>query len=385
MARLLESVESRLSTDFAMLLAEQEPGTRPDAMCFATSNRGAVAMACGTKYADVHVVLQRWDSQPPLDQSAWEDRDELPFEEDVGAGPLQLGGFEPADGPGLDIDGLGRARIRVLATGRHRYTYGDSIDETAPPEEWLLQLWPDLSGMDAMAGEPRRLAGPLPFGPQAQPTPWHAALHAWRQTGWAAFFSSLDAFTAISHGLDVAQRGLPRRELPALAARVHRQLFDREPAMDTRLAPCLDAQRTALDLLGTRLDIDITTFGDLVTALLRCGLLTHTDDDAVAPNPAPSPVWEVLDLPEATERSLRRQGLQADFAAIQWDLLHLVRWAPDQELRTSPRRIAIRLAVPLEQVSGGFQLLEAYGRIRTEPEATALAADNAMAAFQPRG
>lgn len=354
-------------------------------MCFATSSRGAVAMECDTKHADVHVVLERWDARPPLDLSAWEDRDELPFEEDVGAGPLRLGGFDPAEGHGLDIDGLGRARIRVLASGRHRYTYGDPIDEAAVPEEWLLQLWPDVSGMDAMAGEPRRLAGPLPFDPhRAQRTPWHAALHAWRQTGWNAFFASMDAFTAIAHGLNIAQRACPRRELPALAARVHRRLFDSEPAMDTRLAPGVDAQRAALDLLGTRFDVDITTFGDLVTALLRCGLLTRTDDDAVAPNPAPAPVWEVLDLPEATQRSLRLQALQADFAAIQWDLLHLVRWAPGEELRTTPRRIAIRLAVPLEQVLGGFQLLEAYGRIRTEPEVTALAADNAMAASQPR-
>lgn len=373
MAQLLGSVRTRLTTDFALLLAEQEPGLRPDAYLFATSTKGALGMACGTKYADVVITVERWDSPPPLDLRAWEDRDELPFEEQRDAGPLMLAGFDPADAPGLDVEGLGRARVRVLANGRHQYFDGDHGDGEVSPEQWLLQLWPDAAGEGAMVGEPRRLASP--FRDPRAATPWQAALHAWRQTGWHAFLG-LDALTYTALALQRARQPMSLDELVSV---VHLP-GESNPSLDTPLAASLEQQRAHLTQLGAVLAIEIVTYGDLLDALLQCGLLARTHDARVVPNPAPTPVWELLELDEPTRRSIQLRVLEGDFGDIQWDIAHLIRWAPDQTLDTTPRAIALRLAVPVRSVLGGLELLNVHGRAHVVPDFNMLGADDPMTA-----
>lgn len=160
MATLVGAVEHELSTDYAMLGATQGALVRPMSWTFATSVPGIVSMVCGFQYALASIRLERWDGAPPEHHDVWEDRDEVPFEALDDLGPLRPNGFDPPNGPGLDVQGLGRSRVRVLARGRHQYWRGEPVPGHFTPEQYLLQLWPDPQRRDAISGEPRRLARP---------------------------------------------------------------------------------------------------------------------------------------------------------------------------------------------------------------------------------
>ena len=180
---------------------------------------GAVQGMCGTKYAQVLLRVERWSARPVLDD-LWEDVDELPFEAVPDGGVLRLHGFDPLEGEGgLVLDGfrMGRVRVRVLARGRHRYHYGDHVDETRPPEEWLMQFFPHPGPADPLAGAPRRLAGMSPFG-EGPTTGWGAAVQAWRQTGWDSYLNSSSGYRAIRSGLYTARRPVTRTALAELSA-----------------------------------------------------------------------------------------------------------------------------------------------------------------------
>src|SRR5664279_817698 len=115
-------------------------------------------MTCGTKFANVSVRAERWDDRPDRIEG-WEDEDELCFEEIVGDGALVLSGFDAGE-VGLELSGLGAARVHVLARGRHRYGYSSGNVDELPPEEWLLRFYPVEAPHDPLAGGPRRIAGP---------------------------------------------------------------------------------------------------------------------------------------------------------------------------------------------------------------------------------
>ncbi|MES1170058.1 MAG: hypothetical protein ABUL47_05150, partial [Leifsonia sp.] len=110
---------------------------------------------------------------------SWEDRDELPFVAAADGGLLRVWGFDSAtEDHGLDLEGFGNGRVRVLARGRHRYYYGDVFDDL-PAEEWLLQFFPTEGLPDPLAGPPRCLPRFAPFGPRDIQPGWFAALHSW--------------------------------------------------------------------------------------------------------------------------------------------------------------------------------------------------------------
>src|SRR3954470_9934975 len=143
---VVEFVEYELETDFALLSATQTRESEPpESMTFAVSAPGAIAMTCGTKYANLHVRLERWDEHPPAPTDDWEDTDEVPWISLPGRGTVAAAGFDPpTDDLGLVIDDLPRARVQVLANGRHRYDYGGGVPDDLPPEQWLLRWWPGV-------------------------------------------------------------------------------------------------------------------------------------------------------------------------------------------------------------------------------------------------
>lgn len=152
----------------------------------------------------------------PTTDYEWEDSDELPWQELSGGGPVLALGFDGPNGSGgLDIDGIGRSRILVLARGRHRYNYSDIAEDGLTPEQWLLQFWPDPDSRDAMFGPPRRTGQPYVFKPFR--SPWGAAMHAWSTTGWDTLLGLLQGYSEIRRVLGQLP-GSPREKAQLAAA-----------------------------------------------------------------------------------------------------------------------------------------------------------------------
>ena len=375
MASLLSAVSAEFSTDFGILSAAQSGCGGAGAGGFVGSLPGCVAGLCGTKYADVLVRAERWDARPPQ-QLGWEDGDELPLEVLPGAGSLVLGGFDQTD-VGLDVDGLGRARVLVFARGRQRYGHSD-FQEGMSPEEWLLQVFPDPDAQDALAGDPRRLAGQAPFGPLPK-TGWFAARHAWAQTGWHDYLYTMPGFYGVDIALSSAGHPLSRLELAAKAVPLHngQTYFQGTPHQDPLAQPLqptltpeqqnpmrlesvrTNAQRLA-DLAAQVGLPEITVMGHFIQALENLGLLLvmrRKGEDLLVPNPCPGMVWDVLDIPEQVRDRIRVQIGYADFRQVAEDLDNIVGWARDLTLTTTPRTLATRLAVTVDEVRGGLDLL----------------------------
>lgn len=288
-----------------MLLIEQVPRVTDGLvhLSYAVSAPGVVAMSCGTKYARLAVYLEFWESEPPPPDERWEDSDEVSFAVVGGSTQLHVRGFESSEGDLLPIYGLDRARARVLARGRHRYTYGDlSPVEDLPPEEWLVQFWPDPQARDALAGPPRRIAGLLPF--ESRRSGWAAALDGWRPTGWQTTLHNIVAFRLIERALGRAGRPATVEELPGLWQGMEGPaILDWDSPVDAgppRLPDDAARQAQLLALLSSAADMaDITTFGDLLVAMERLGLLGRLGDDRLVPNAAPPLVWDALGMSEA--------------------------------------------------------------------------------------
>ena len=64
-----------------------------------------------------------------------------------------------------------------------------------------------------------------------------------------------------------------------------------------------------------------------------------------------------MDIPEESRDGIRVQIGYADFAQVADDLNNIIGWAPDLALTTTPRTLATRLAVTIEEVLGGLDLL----------------------------
>jgi hypothetical protein len=366
---IVAALERQLSTDFALLYVEQPGTTIKQLGVYARSVPGSVGVTCGTKYAEVAVRVERWDSSPPPAADEWEDRDVLPWQS-VASGALQIHGMGDDSDDGMPLDGLDRGRVEVLAQGRHRYDYGNSpLDEDGrwllPPERWLVRLWPDPDGLDALAGPPRRLAG-RQWLPQRR-TGWAAAMQSWHEAGWYQALDTLPGFDRLHRALLWVGRPCRPDDLPPATG---------EWGWDSRLVRVpnvadpqayVAGQRRRLEPVGAAAGMELHTYRDALTALLNLGLLATLAgaEPLYVPNPAPPAAWDTLAELTIPEGYARAAAL-SDYHHLADDLKHLLVWAPDGVLRTEPLAIAVRLAVPVEDVLGALRLLAARG-YRVEP------------------
>lgn len=371
MPRLEASVAFSFTTDFAMCHVGQPGlGNGPLSMTFAGSAPGEVGLRTGWRYSAVEITLERWDARPPEPDGIWEDQDELPWQSVPDDGPAVAWGFDPpGTGPGLNLDGLDRARVQVLARGRYRYgSYDESWPDGDPePERWLLRWWPDPERRDALAGPPRRLAGPACF--DVRLTPWAAAAKGWSTTGWRARMHGIEGFWALLQGIERAGGPVTVGELAARWPYVDPSApVYGEPAAHG-VPDWMAAQRAErLRPIEEAAAMTISTVEDALTALGRLGLVATTDDGRLVPNPAPLPAWEALQTDGATAAAWRREALGVDGRIYLEDLRHMVRWAPDGQLRTTLGAAAVRLAIRPENLLDALNYAEAMGAVELETD-----------------
>jgi hypothetical protein len=372
--RLVHFIEQDLSTDFAILRVGQEHlDDGPGGPIFASSIPGAIGMMAGTKYAQMHVRIERWDGRPPEPSENWEDLDELPWLTVAGAGDITASEFDPPrPGPGLSVAGLTAGRAQVLAAGRHRYDYSDLHDEGFwGPEQWLVRIWPtDLAG-DGLSGTPRRIAGPS-LGNGEGLSGWHAAFRGWHDSGWHSFLLPVDAFGVISQGLSIIGRPCTAEELEAkLYSGQPEQPNWASPIWPRPLVPGLtDHMSDRLALIGQAASMEqIRTYGDALTCLRRLGLLAVLDGEQherLTINAAPENVGDVVAIDADLARGLKMQALASRYRAFDEDVLHMVRWAPDETLVASPYQLAVRLSLSANSVVGALQLLQLQQQIEVD-------------------
>lgn len=369
MGELLASTETTFDTDFAILNASQRPIGNAAAGSFAGSATGGLSAQCGTKYARVHVRAERWSGQPEVDER-WEDSDELPFVAVPDGGLLRMSGFDPAtEDHGLDLEGFGSGRVRVLAKGRHRYYYSDVFDDL-PPEEWLLQFFPVEGPPNPLAGPPRRLVGFLPFSPFGRQSGWAAALHAWRQTGWHSHLVPSPGYHAVQLGLSVSGEATSARDLARESSR-----FARESSADTLPLPDdpldIPIAARADDPLAALHGEPVRTLGDAINALRGLQLLLGVrrgDDTLLVPNPAPGFVWETKAMTEKEIRGTRLQIGYADFRSIAEDIVIALGWSGVQGLTTTVQEMGTRWSTSSATIRGGLALSALTSGVSTTPE-----------------
>jgi len=372
MARLVSEVERDLFTDFALLSARQD-GVNPSGLAvgtFAASEPGILSMVTGSKYSDMRVRLERWDSRPDWVGDDWEDCDELPWAPVPGGGRLSVQGFDPPTGEGLLVEDIGTARVQVFASGRHQYSPGDL--EGSAPERWLVRLWPEPGPPDALAGPPRRIAGPLPYS--IEPSPWEAAVHGWRVSGWSSELFTLRAFSEIENAVRRVGHPFERDDLVPLLRQ-----FDWTSPVNASVPMAPEGRRVnpgpyeLCEKLATATGLpEVATFADAFTCLLRLGLLARCDTpsgERLVPNPAPDPVFPVLELSDAVLRVRNvRLAPHIDVSYLEGDLYTLTCWSPSG-LVTTPRTIAVRLSVPAKDVVDALRVraLSRPGALDVEP------------------
>ncbi|MES2093775.1 MAG: hypothetical protein V4531_08185 [Actinomycetota bacterium] len=368
MTTLVDVVETEFDTDFAILTLNQSEVFTPNIASFAFSAPGLLRLECGTKYPRVRVRVERWDSRPPL-TAGWDDVDELPFEEIPAGGELTVSGFDPGD-VGLDIDGLGRARVQVLARGRHRYSYGSHFEgDVLAPEAWLMRLYTSAGPIDPMAGGPRRIAGGGGLSPAAG-SPWKAAVLGYRMAGWADALGGSEGFRLAEGALLSLERPLTRA---GLAKRMVRWMPPWEaggPDSESMELPRRRSDRRESDPLETVFGRGpIVTIGDAIDALVDIGLLlveNRAGQRLLVPNPSPERAWEHLGMTGEALVSARSHALDNAHARIATDIASAVDWVPTEGVTATLRSMAIRWSTTVEDVLGGIRLLGGTGRVTSD-------------------
>ncbi len=276
-----------------------------------------------------------WCPEP----AGYEDSDEVPWR-GVDDGPVVIAGFD-YDQPvaSLDVNDIDPTRVRICASGRYRFDYDDA-SEGLPPEKWLLQFWPDHDGTDELYRRPRRMGGPPPFSLRFS-SAWLTAMHAWRSAGWPALLGSIRSVHWVRVPLIREQRPLTAEELSV--------------AGDTSGAlPAHDAELLA-PAFGT-----VDSWGSLIEAMNRVGLLAvvpTADGPAFLPNPAPPPVWTVVDMDDSRAEHLKRRAQIQVYGTYVPDIEQLVRWSP-APFTATPRMIAVRLALPVDDIVETLRLVD---------------------------
>lgn len=382
MPKLIHAVETEFVTDFAILTAGQD-GVDPDPgyLSFAVSSPGLANFRTGTKYSRVSIRAERWGSRPPIPDD-WEDQDDIPFEEVPTAGKLILSGVDPSD-VGLDVSGLGRGRVRVLARGRHRYHYGSPVDvDSIAPEDWLLQLYPQDGPIDPMAGGPRRIAGTGGFS-RTMGSPWRAAVLGFRATGWSDRLVSSHGYYLAELALLSATASLTRLELASRMARLMPPGELGGPDAETLAIPPRPSLRGEVDPLAELSGrTEIATIGDTIDALVSIGLLLVEERAGMhllAPNPSPQPAWERLGLTGERLVWARTRALEEHLGSAS-DIAKAVLWRGDKGLTTTPRAMAIRWCTEVDDIVGGLRLLGGSLRVTADRD---LGFDTELDADQP--
>lgn len=372
MPTLIDGVSTRFSTDFyAIQAVQQGVGIDPGAS-FAGSSPGVVSLEAGYKEAHVSMRAERWDARP-VDVDGWEDIDDIPFVEVHSAGALMLRGFDEGT-VGLDLASFGSGRVQVLARGRHRFDPGSAIDlEAVEPEEWLLRFYPVEGAPDPMAGGPRRLAA---GGGQtrAPRSPWLAAVHGFTTTGWADVLSG-------SHGFAIAQLALWTSTAPLNRLDLARRMVQRMPPYEmggpdseSTLVPPRVSRRGDADALATLSGrAQIGTVGEVIDALHELGLLlveVRDGENLLVPNPSPRLAWEQAGLTGDRLVRARSRALEREHPGIATTISFAVWWCGERGLSATPRAMAIRWCVSVDDVVGGLRFLGGVGRVRADRELT---------------
>ena len=357
---MVDSSEVEISTDFAILVLEQDPGSGPPSGPYATSSPGSVAMMAGTKYAEMDVRVERWDAKPPPAGDEWEDQDVLPWRSIDGRSAARLRGFDDVADGEVSLDGLDRARVEILAWGRNRYYYGGGPDDWdgVPRERWLLRFWPDPHDLDALAGPPRRLIGRswLP----APTNGFWASVDALRTTGWWPALGYPTPFAEIFQALYYQRGAFRMEELPPSFVA---WTWDTEVGRTGRNDGDLMSDR--VQAVGRAAGIEILTYRDALRALIALGVFATVETpngQKLVPNPAPPvSVWEIVEPASIAGYDEPRAHEFDAYRALSEDLLHQARWAQDGVLRATPERIASRLGLSLDEVLCALKLLAALG------------------------
>jgi|GEM_PF-3425574 len=371
MAELDAATEVTLKTEFGCFSADQPPpmGAASYPHSFAASAPGTVDMRAGTRYAEISLRLERWTGQPP-DAPGWEDRDELPWRTLPGERVLVVSNeFEEGNGEALQLGGLEGGRVRVSARGRHRYFYDDAV-ASLPPEEWLVQLWPQDGDSDPFAGPPRRIG-----------QPWKEPLRAWEKSGWygvlsayAHFFSILsavgrfpDGFTQASIAADwVATRFgdfEPMRWDDPLSP-ISAPTADGPPAWECRWA-------WVSKLAGSRGLPQLVTVGDLWTFMVGVGMISPTRSNSFTVS---QPTVSAIDEPSlpadvlAEIRANQARHLELEAGYLAGDIYHMVDWSAGQTLVTSPAEIGARFNVDVELVIAALASRGLMCSVEPDPE-----------------
>jgi hypothetical protein len=354
---MLDSVKVQISTDFAILCLEQDPGSgglSPGP--YATSAPGELAIMAGTKYAEMDVRVDCWDAKPPPPEDHWEDQDVVPWRSLDGASEVYLRGFHPSGDGSVSLKGLERARVEILARGRNRYRYSNGPDDWdgIPREQWLLRFWPDLHDLDAVAGPPRRLIGrswlPAPTGG------FRMSVDALETAGWMSALTRTP-FGDIFGALARRNAAFRPEELPRPSG-----VWTWET--DSRRLAGEDGD-PRLERIAAAAGVEIRTYRDALQALIALGVFATVqspDGPLLVPNPAPPvSVWDIVEPVHDTGYGSPHAVEFDAYRTISEDLLHQARWAEDGVLRETPERIASRLGLSTYEVLGALNFLSALG------------------------
>ncbi|MCZ3389261.1 MAG: DUF1963 domain-containing protein [Actinomycetia bacterium] len=308
------------------------------------------------------IRLERWSARPREDDQSGQERDELPWQEVLDGGLLRVGA-EQQDG--LDVTGLGRARVSVRVATR-----AVADDEV---QEWLLRFFPDPDRQDAMAGPPRVISHdrltPLAAGTTTVADPFVVGLERIAAGGWSWMPTDILNIGDLLAALRLGAHSLTPDEILRWLTLSPMAYTD---GWETSVAgwsakPNLVFVNDANGLIAALEDAAgmpaICTLNDSLQCLLNLGVLTRTQtvdgNTVIAPSPDAPAVWQALEVSQGWRVHLRSPALRKELASIEGDVEHLLFWAPDGELSATPRQIAERLGLAIGQARGCLELLAA--------------------------